>query len=101
MLPTWGFPHTDQNTVGQVNGQRVAMQSAHMQMHAGVPLREGQPAVFRVQVVNIPSYLQPEEFRAQFINCDGVLNASVAKDESGCVAVRGAEFFIASHARGG
>lgn len=41
--------------------------------------------VFRVQVLNVPSYLRPEEFRSQFTTSDGLVSASVGKDQSGCV----------------
>ena len=47
-------------------------------MHLG-----GAP-VFRVQVQNVPTYLQPDEFRAQFLSSEGVMNATAAKDENGC-----------------
>ena len=41
--------------------------------------------VFRLQVLNVPSYLQPDEFKSQFANCEGLVSASFAKDEAGCV----------------
>jgi hypothetical protein len=71
-----------------VGGSNAPVQGIPMQ-HGGsqpvvMPFRGDSKQVFRLQVVNIPSYLQPEEFRGQFSNFDGVINAAVAKDESGC-----------------
>lgn len=50
-------------------------------MHMG-----GQSTVFRVAVANVPTYLQPEEFRAQFLSSEGVTNATAGKDENGCAS---------------
>jgi hypothetical protein len=38
----------------------------------------------RLQVLNVPQYLQGEEFRNQFLKLDGCINATMSKSENGC-----------------
>jgi hypothetical protein len=42
---------------------------------------------FRLEVQNIPQYLQNDEFKNQFLRCEGCVDAVVGKDETGYDAV--------------
>eukprot|EP00892_Ulva_mutabilis_P007523 jgi/Ulvmu1/5142/UM021_0159.1 len=67
------------------------MRSAHMAYQsmqqlpttAGQPLvSAAKPSVFRLEVINVPQYLNGDEFRAQFLKLDGCVEAVVEKDDS-------------------
>lgn len=40
------------------------------------------PSVFRLEVINVPQYLNSDEFRAQFLKLDGCLEALLEKDDA-------------------
>jgi hypothetical protein len=42
-------------------------------------------SLFRLQVHNVPQYLSLDEFRNQFMKLEGCMNASLEKNETGCV----------------
>lgn len=66
------------------------MQVSHMQRQQHVAparaVQDDRAVVFRLSVLNVPSYLQQEEFRGQFSNCNGIRDAIVKKDANGCAA---------------
>lgn len=50
---------------------------------AGRPfVSASKPSVFRLEVINVPQYLNGDEFRAQFLKLDGCVDAVVEKDDS-------------------
>jgi hypothetical protein len=57
------------------------MSHLHGQQSAMPP--DKRAGVVRLTVSNVPSYLQLEEFRGQFSNCEGIVNALVDKDGDG------------------
>lgn len=48
---------------------------------AGQPfVSAAKPNLFRLEVINVPQYLNTDEFRAQFMKVEGCVDAIVEKD---------------------
>lgn len=64
------------------------MQVAYQPMHQ-ISAGAGQPFfsaakqnLFRLEVINVPQYLNTDEFRAQFLKIEGCVDAVVEKDDA-------------------
>lgn len=62
---------------------QVAYQSVQ-QLPAGTgqSFVTAKPSVFRLEVVNVPQYLNTDEFRAQFLKLEGCVEAVAEKDDA-------------------